>query len=862
MAKAAFTAGFTGQGKNGKQENGGKDGAVKGLFPRNGNGKGLMKSLLPEMGREGIQKDFCITSVQNTVAVKAVHEKFGLIESYNGMFVKSYRLGEINYLTASEEEQEVLLTRWRGILNSIGNNCEFAITFFNRSVDMELFREETLKKETGDRFDYLRRELNQIITDRIMEGKNGIRKDKYITIGVHTENVQKAGAAFRRLDTEIEKALKKIGSSAVVIPIDERLANLHDIYNPDAEGEFLIKTRISSDNGEIHEVSSFDFENIRSMGLSVNDVIAPSFIGFGKDAIELGNRYARVLQVTEYPNILTDEFLHDLTDMPFNMLTTLNIKPIPAAETNRIVGKNILLIREEKLKLQRRAREYNASEDMISPEVLDREQEALALRAEIRENDEHLFETTLTMVVFAENPEQLQEYTDRVLTECRKVSVSCSVMVGQQEEGFNTTLPLCYNELRKRRTLKSTSVAVLHPFSILELNEKDGINYSMNAVTKNLIVLNRLSKPNFNSFIIGTPGSGKSFKAKEEIINVLLGSNGDVVVIDPEGEYGALAALLGGQVIRITPGGANHVNPLDVESGYEMEDETDPVLAKADFILKMLETIIRTPFGLNSVQETIVDECVHALFAPFERGGRLGNAPREQMPTLTDLQRMLAKREEPEARELAIALRLYSGKGSLNVFGMHTNVDTGNRFLVYDIRDVGEKMKEMAMLIILDSIQNKLFRNRRIGKNTWIYVDEFHLLMQNENTAQFLKSLWKRARKYGGVPTGMTQNISELLESQTASKMISNCNFVQILNLMANERAQVQALLNLSDSVMDFVTNAPRGQGIIYTGTSAVPFYAAFPKENDIYRAITSDMKEIMAYKEQETRERMKARKG
>ena len=376
----------------------------------------------------------------------------------------------------------------------------------------------------------------------------------------------------------------------------------------------------------------------------------------------------------------------------------------------------------------------------------------------------------------------------------------------------------------------------------------------------NMIVLNRLSKPNFNSFIIGTTGSGKSFKAKEEIINVLLGSNGDVAVIDPDGEYGALATLLGGQVVRITPGGANHVNPLDVESGYEMEEETDPVLAKADFILKMLETIIRTPFGLNSVQETIVDECVHMLFAPFQKDGRLCPVPKEKMPTLTDLQRLLAKREEPEARELAIALRLYSGNGSLNVFGMHTNVDTANRFLVYDIKDVGEKMKEMAMLIILDSIQNKLFRNRRIGKNTWIYVDELHLLMQNENTAQFLKALWKRARKYGGVPTGMTQNISELLESQTASKMISNCNFVQILNLMANERAQVQALLNLSDSVMDFVTNAPRGQGIIYTGTSAVPFYAAFPKDNDIYRAITSDMKEVLAYKEQEARERMKMR--
>lgn len=941
-------------------------------------------------------------TLQESIPIYAVHEEFNLIETYPGCYTKSYAIGEINYQMATEEEQDILFDIWKGVFKSLGANVEFAQSIFNRNINMEQFCEETLKKEVGDKLDYLRRELNQITLGWITEGKNGIKKDKIITLALHETSVKKASETFKRLDRELDKNLKKMSSFATPLKLEDRLEFLYDICNIGSEGEFLTKTKImNEETGKIEEVSSFDFETIRSMGLTVNDIIAPSSLVFKKDRIESGSKHLRILQITDYPNTITDEFLSDLTNQTFNMLVTQNVKPISKPQATNLVSKNIMLIREEKNKQRQRALRNNQSEDMISPEILDRETEAFELRTAMREADEDLYETVLTICIFANTLSELQDYTDTIVTACKSVSVSVEVLEEMQEEGFKTTLPLCCNVIpvKNRRTLKTTSVAAFMPFSILELNDKNGINYSLNAVSKNLILYDRLGTQNYNGFILGTPGcfagdtqialsdgtihtlkelaesekfrfevngynpekkaiesqtiiharkvkevsqlakvtlsngtvlrctpdhlfmlkdgtyipaeklqkgsalmpkhtvknvsiiqykekvpvydleaenqwenyqlacgiivhnSGKSFTAKIEMLNVLLGSNSDIIVIDPESEYGALARLTGGEVIKITPGGKHCISPMDITVDYEIEDETDPVFAKADFILKLCEAIIKTPFGLNSIQEAIIDECVHKLYSPFYVDGKLRPIPPEKMPTLSDLQQELARRSEPEARELQMALRLYTGKGSLNTFSQRTNVDANNRFIVYDISEIGDKMKPMAMLVILDSIWNKIAQNRKIGKNTWFYVDEIYLLFQNELSATFLNILFKRARKYGGVPTGITQNVEDLLESDTARKMLSNCNFVQMLNQAPNDRMKLQQLLNLSDYQMDYITSAPKGQGLIYTGTNTVPFYSQFPKDNSIYRCLTSDMKEIKAYEEAERRAALKQKK-
>lgn len=817
--------------------------------------------------RSSIPVKVNIETVQQTVPIIAVHEKYELIETYPGCYVKSYLIGDNNYLTAPEEEQKTAFLGWRKVLNGFGTNMEFALTINNRNINQEDFRDSVLMKETGDPHDYLRKQMNKIIMDRMTDGRNSIQKDKYLTVAVHVESAEKAATVFHRLDRDIDKSLSKIGSSAKVIPLEERLEILYGLYNDPSE-HFITKSRVFDEDGKTKEIRSFDFEHMRSMGLTINDLISPSSIEIEKNKMRLGNKYVRVMRLTNMPSQMSDEFVSNVTDMGFNCLTTINYKAIPAKKADALVSKNLSLVRDQKTKQIRKGQKQGIYDDSyISPELLDREAEALALRDDMHEKDEKLYETVYTIAIFADDVHALDQYTESLVTEYKKSSATINVMTNQQEEGFNSTLPLCYNQAKERRTLKSSSAAIMLPFSILELNDPGGINYSCNLLSKNLLVYDRLRSNNYNGFILGTPGSGKSFTSKVEMLNVFLKSNADIVVIDPEDEYTGIAEMLGGEVIKIMPGGDYHINPMEIAiQDYEMEDETSPINAKADFILRLCECILKSPFGINSVQETIIDETVHDLFDKFVVDGRLRNIPDDEMPTLSDLQKMLSERKEPEARELALALKLYTGNGSLNVFGSHTNVNTHSRFVVYQIRDVGDRLKNLAMLTILDHIWIQIVRNRQLGRATWFYVDEIYLLFQNEYSAGFLNTLFRRARKYLGVPTGITQNVTPLLESPTARDMLQNCCFIQILAQAGPDRERLQEILNLSDAQLDFITSSPKGQGLLYTGSSVVPFYSVFPKTgNDIYKVLTTDRKELNAYRAAERREqsrKAKAEKG
>ena len=1132
-------------------------------------------------------------TIQQSVPIIAVHEKYGLIETYTGCFVKSYYIGDNNYLTAPDEDQLEMFAGWRRVLNSFGNNMEFAVTINNRTMNEDDIREANMMKETGDEFDYLRKQMNQIIMDRVSDGKNSIRKDKYLTIAVHESEVSKAALVFNRLDRDIDRSLIRIGSSARPVKLEDMLEILYGIYNDPSE-HFIQKTKVFDDEGKTVEISSFDFDNMRKLGLTINDLIGPTSIEIMNTKMRMGSKWVRALRLVDMPSQMNDEFISNVTDMGFNCITTINYKSMSPKEADVLVTKNLSLIRDEKTKQIRKGQKNGIYDDsFVNPELMDREAEALTLRDDMHENDEKLFKTTLSVVIFAEDEAKLEQYTDTVVTEYKKASALLNTMINQQEEGFNSTLPLCYNQIKAKRTLKSSSAAILLPFNILELNDPGGINYSCNLVSKNLLVYDRLSSQNFNGFILGTPGcadceteffngkewksiadyqegeqvlqfdvgtneatlveplayikkpcdkmyhfetkyginqtlseehrviyynrntrtntyseakeismkelaelqnsgkfhgmfktdfkyngtgidlsdieikimlavicdgsfnknnpnslncrfnlkkkrkidelrslleeygvdfnnprmqggytafsfkaprrektflpywyncntdqlklicdnilkwdgrvdakgrksfsttikenadfiqfvfsacgyratiyqknrtgepyttagkeyirkhteytvcisdntmvgmawhndgrdtnviveevvpedgykycftvpthalvlrrngkifisgnSGKSFSAKLEMLSVFLKTNADIIVIDPENEYGPLAQLLGGEVIKITPGGSNHINPLDLaytDNNGEEEENSSPINSKADFILRIAECILKSPFGISSIQETIVDECVHEIYAPFiGEDGEVDVISPDQMPTLSDLQKLFAQRREPEARELAMALKLYTGDGSLNVFGSRTNVDTKSRFVVYQIKDVGDRLKNLAMLTILDHIWNKIVENRKIGKATWFYVDEIYLLFQNEYSASFLNTLFRRARKYMGVPTGITQNVTPLLESPTARDMLQNCNFIQILKQAGPDRERLKDILNLSDTQIGYITSSPKGQGLLYTGSAVVPFYSTFPKNNDCYRALTSDAREIKQIEAERKRE-------
>lgn len=816
----------------------------------------------------------CIETVQDSIPIKVVHDRENLIEVYDDCYTRSYKISNINFQTASENEKTIILSKWRDFLNSLGSNTEMALTIYNRPMHMTSFEDEYFIKEAGDGFDHLRSQLNSITEQRAIEGKNSIDRDEYVTLAIHTDEPKKAADTFKRLDIDIDKQLKGLGSNAAVIPMEERLEIIHDIYNLENRGEFLSKTKIMNQRGEVLEVSSFDIDNLRSMGISVKDVIAPSSIQYMSRYIRIGTKFARAIKITDYPANVYENFFSSLTNMDFYMLTTLNIRQLSNAEAEKLINMQLAYIREEKNNLMRANRRNQVPEDMINPENNEREEEVLNVRRKLRENDEHLFETTLTIVIFADSLSELNEYTDAVFSVCKKLTCDSEILIDQQEEGLIATLPLCVNPLLIKRTLVSSACAILEPFTNLEINEKDGINYSMNLISKNLLMYNRLNKPNFNGFILGSSGSGKSFIAKTEIVNVFLRQNSDILILDPEQEYIYITKALGGQVISIMPGGSNHINPLDIVSlDYEYDESSgintlgevvDPILEKVSFINKLFESMLSENWGMDSVQKTLIDECLRDLYAPFMKDGKLFRAPRaEETPTFNEMMEWFSKRKEPEARTLYYVLRRYAGNGTLNIFSKHTNVELHNRIVCFDISAVGEELKLMAMNIIQDACWSRLVENRRVAKYTFIYVDECHIFFQpgNEASAEFLTALWKRARKYGGVPTGITQSPADLLEHQVGKRLLSECNFIQILNQSSDEnRERLRSILNLSESSLSYITSAPIGQGLFYTGQYTVPFSSRFPQDNDIFPMLTSDMKQLREIEERKRREMIKER--
>lgn len=797
-----------------------------------------------------------ISSMQESIPIHAVHAKENLIEVFPNYYVKSYYIRQINYTTASEEEQEQILTNWRDVYNALGE-ANISISTINRTINMNKIYDRTLLKETGDSLDPLRRDFNKITMERMKSGNNGITQKYLMTIGIKSKSLQDADNYFKRTDIEMNNNLKKLGSGATIIPLEEKLELFHDTLNYGHEGEFLLTTKVLDEEGEVCEVNSFDLENLRSMGLDVKDVISGACFNVYEGYLEIGDKYCMVLQITNFANTIKDSFYHDISDQSFNLISTLNVSPMSQSKARTLLNQQLQLIREEKHNKQQLNIKNNVDPDNLPLKLLEREEEVLQLLTDLSKNDERLYSASLTILLFADTLEELRQNRDTIITAGRKASMTIEVMKDLQEEGFITALPLCYDLSNTKRTMKTTSVAMFNPYSNIEMNDPDGIVYSQNAISKNIISYDRMAKDNvaFTGFIFGITGSGKSFFCKQEQIQYRL-KGYDVIVIDPEGEYGNTAKLLGGQVVYLKPDSATYINPLDIV--VDKKNVGDPVREKSDFISQLIEIILDSPFGVNSIQKVIIDEEVRNLYKPFyDKNGILHPIAREEMPTLTDLQKRIASRPEPEAREISYALKLYSGDGSLNIFGHHTNVDIDNQYLVFNILELGDgNLKKVAMFILMNQIWARVIANRRKGKYTYLAIDEFHLLLQSPVTAVATQGFWKRFRKFGGIPTGITQNISDLAHNDIGQSMLTNSAFVVLLNQQAEDRNLAMEYFHLSENMTSYITNGPKGQGLLVAPTKgiAAPFYSPFPKDNLVYRAITSDLRDIQAYEEAERR--------
>ena len=782
-------------------------------------------------------------TVQQSIPYETVFEN-GIIMVEPGKYSKSYHLDDVNFSIADQSVQESMFLDYEGLLNSVDATMTAEVTMYNRSINPEVVKNKILLKPKGDKYNSYRDEYNEMLADKMSEGRNNLKKEKYLTITIQAPNIQDGTMLFKRIDSEVKSKVARINKQDVEpMTIEERLALLYDIFNNDIEVPFDKKIAGVSKNGKMN------LATVNAAGLTSKDLIAPNGISFSHNMFQVGDMYARSFYLDNLPSFMNTNILTDISDLPCNMLTSVIYQPIPNDKAAKMVKDQITNVRENIVRQQKKAMRGGYSMDMMSPELKRAEDEALALRNDMQSRNQKLFKVTVVMTLFADSLEEL----DQLSASLKSVGVTylCNIkpLMYQQESGFRSSLPLANMDLSVDRVLNTEASAVFMPFSVQELSQENGIYYGLNAVSKNLILYDRLSADNYNGLIFGKPGSGKSFIAKSEILAVLLGTDDDVFVIDPEGEYKPLADHFGGQVIRLAIGSDTHINPLDMDVQYD----EDPVAAKCDFIMAICETIVGHG-NLDPIMINMIHKCGRKIYQPYyehmeqmikkrDKNGHRITCDREQMPTLLDFYHALRSQEEPRAQALAAALEMYC-IGTYDLFAKQTNVNTEARFVVYDIKDITTGMKELALQICLNDIWNRIIENKKKGKRTWFYIDEFYLLTQTKTSARFVEMVYKRARKWGGIPTGITQNVEDLLTNEDARTILSNCNFLLMMNQSQIDRAALADLYSISENLQDYINDKPAGTGLLYTGSSVIPFTNSFPKESSVYKIFSTKVTE------------------
>ncbi len=776
-----------------------------------------------------------IKTAQDTIPILSVN-KAGYIEPKEDYYTKSYKLNDINFRIASFEDQNVIFNKYCSFLDTFTSDKKIQIVINNRNVNEDDILSSALCKMERDNLNEYREEINQIIKDKMAEGRNNLISEKYLVIGGNYKSLREANIDFNRLDVEIDSKFKEIsGSQELVTPAQtlvERLKCIHDILNPGNEDAFN---------------ENFDIDIAARQGLSVKDVISPACFKFESTYFKMGEKFARVMYIKDLPSTVSTDFMSDLSALPFNLTASFHITPITKEDALKKVKQQVMNIRGDVIKAQKDAAKSGYSGDLISSELKYANDQAEELIDELRASEQKAYFFNAVIMFSADSETELNKYTQSIISAGNKYLISIDKLLYQQELGFRSALPICNNQIPIKRMLTTEEVALFIPFTTKELIQKGGMYYGLNAVSYNLLLLNRLSAKNQNGLILGQPGAGKSFTAKREMINVFLTTNDDIYIIDPEAEYTYLAKQLGGSVIHLEAGSHIYVNPFDMDIHYgdqEGANNTDPVSMKSDYITMLCETALGGKFEITNIQRSIIDRVVIELYKPYMKHMREINDPNitcdiNFSPTMDSFYELLMAQQEIEATNIALALEIYC-RGSFDTFAHRTNVDTNNRLIVYDIKDIGNGMKEMGLQVCLNHIWNKIIENQRKGKRTWFYIDEFHLLTKTRSSADFLKQIWKRARKWGGIPTAITQNVEDLLNSEESRAIINNCEFIIMLSQSPIDRAALAEMYHISEAQLNYITNSPPGQGLIYNGEGIIPFIDKFPKNTKLYSIMTS----------------------
>ena len=727
-------------------------------------------------------------------------------------FSKSYQFSDINYQVASLEDKKVMFLDYSELLNSLDSGATTKITINNRRLNRANFEQSILMPLRGDSRDVYRREYNQMLLDKAT-GANGIMQEKYITITVGKKNIEDARTYFARVGADLTAHFAALGSKCVELDATERLRILHDFYRQGEEADFHFNPR-----------------DMMKKGHDFRDYICPDGIEKHSDYLVLGGTFCRVLFLKDYANYIKDSFVTELTDMNRNLMLSIDVVPIPMDEAVREVENRLLGVETNITNWQRRQNANNNFSATIPYDMEQQRKESKEFLDDLTARDQRMMMAVLTMVLIADTKEQLDADTDAVLSLSRQKMCQMAVLKFQQLDGLNTVLPIGTRKINAFRTLTTESLAVFMPFKVQEIQDKGGIYYGENAVSHNLIMVNKANLMNQSSILLGVPGSGKSFSAKQLMMFLMLNTDDDIIVCDPEGEYAPMVEAMGdnSSIIRIAAGGKDRLNAMYMVDGYG-DSDSDPLVTKSQFILSLLEQIDNR--GVGPQEKSLIDRCVKAVYNEAEQSG--------MVPTLSTLREKLLQQPEKEARNIALAMELFT-TGSLDIFGGSSTVDLNKRILVFDIHDLGAQLKPTGLLVITDTILNRATLNWKRGKRTHIFIDEFHILYSNEHSANFFDSAWRMFRKRNAYPTAITQNVEYLLDSVQASTMLSNSEFVVMLNQAASDRMRLAELLNISKEQLSYITNADAGCGLIRYGSALVPFINRFPKDTMMYQLMTT----------------------
>ena len=775
------------------------------------------------------------------VATKKRFHKMGGVEGYH--LVQSFAEGEVTpelaHLIGQEladrllkGQYEVVITThlntrhyhkdnktemfldYSELLNSLDSGISAQITINNRRINKEEFEKSILLPMKEDGLDHYREEYNEMLLSKITGTNNSIYQERYLTVSVHKRSIDDARTYFARIGTDIVTHLAKLSSTAEGLDAESRLQIFRDFFK-----------------GDVPQAFPFDLKQFAKKGTSFKDWMCPDSMEFERDHFKIGDRYGRVLYMQDYASYVKDDMISELCDFSRNLMLSIDILPVPTDEAVREIQNRLLGVETNVTNWQRRQNANNNFSAIVPYDMELQRKETKEMLDDLTTRDQRMMFGILTMVHLADSKKQLDSDTELILSIARKHLCQMATLKWQQVDGLNTVLPYGLRKINALRTLTTESTAVLIPFHTQEILQPGGIYYGQNAVSKNLLVADRKKLMNGNSFRLGVSGSGKSFSAKEEIVHLALSTDDDILILDPESEFTKLVEALGGQVVKVSATSDNHLNAMDMDAAYG--NEKNPLIEKSEFILSVFEQLVGAG-NLSAKEKSILDRCAADVYRDYIRSGYTG-----EVPTLKDMYRQLMLQPEEEARGLALSSELFIN-GSLNTFAQPTNVNKKNRIMDYDIRELGEQLMPLGMLVTLDSIFNRVIQNWKEGKTTWIFADEFYLLFRYEYSANFFYRLYKRIRKYNGFVTGLTQNVEELLKSDTARLMLANSEFLILLNQASTDREELAALLNISENQLSYITNVSVGSGLIRCSGNIVPFENTFPKNTDLYKLMTT----------------------